>query len=162
MRSWYELAILRFSGELFSSGCQGAETDGRFFPRMQQGFNNFNDMAKLFQRSYGLKEIDPSVDSSAQTWEKAIEEFQETWVKLAGQWGWVSAEEHKKVLEKCAELEKEVDEKKIMIDQLRELLAQEGMGHAELFKHLQDSINEQSAQFHELMRTFGNPEKEQG
>jgi hypothetical protein len=32
MRSWYELAILRFSGELFSSGCQGAETDGRFFP----------------------------------------------------------------------------------------------------------------------------------
>jgi uncharacterized protein YdiU (UPF0061 family) len=151
-----------FLGNYFHQVARGQKQMEDFSQWMQQGFNNFNDMAKLFQRSYGLKEIDPSVDSSAQTWEKAIEEFQETWVKLAGQWGWVSAEEHKKVLEKCAELEKEVDEKKIMIDQLRELLAQEGMGHAELFKHLQDSINEQSAQFHELMRTFGNPEKEQG
>jgi hypothetical protein len=151
-----------FLGNYFHQVAQGQKQMEDFSQWMQQGFDNFNDMAKLFQRSYGLKEIDPSGDSSAQTWEKAIEEFQETWVKLAGQWGWVSAEEHKKILEKCAELEKEVDEKKIMIDQLRELMAQEGMGHAELFKHLQDSINEQSVQFQELMRTFGNPEKEQG
>jgi hypothetical protein len=127
---------------------------------MRQGFDAMNDMATLFRNSYGLP--DPSLDSSsiAPDWQQAISDFQKTFAQFAGQWGWVSSDEHKKALEKCAALEKEIKAHKETIEQLRALLAQKGMGHAELFEHLQNSMNEQSLQFHELMRTIGGPDKE--
>ena len=149
-----------FLGNYFLQVAQGQKQSEDFAQWMQQGFDNLNDMAKLFQRSYGLKEKDTSGDSGLQNWQKAIDEFQEACAKMAGQWGWVSLDEHRKVLEKCVGLEEKIEEQKKMIEQLRELLAQKGMGHAEFFNHLQDSLNEQNIQFHELMRMIGGKDKD--
>ena len=149
-----------FWGNYFLQVAQGQKKMEDFAQWMKQGFNNLNDMAELFQRSYGLKAQKSGGDEGLRNWKNAIDEFQDACTQLAAQWGWISLEEHKKVVEKCAALEEKIEDQKKMIEQLRDLLTQKGMGHTELFKHLQDALKEQSTQFHELMRTIsGTDEK---
>lgn len=127
---------------------------------MQQGFKGLNDMSALFQRSYGLKGPESGGGPDSPEWQKAIADFQQALAQSAGPWGWVSQTEHQKTLEKCSALEKKVQEQQETVERLRELLAQEGRGHAELFKHLQDSLKEQGDQFHELMQGISGSVKE--
>ena len=84
-------------------------------------------------------------------WQKAIEDFQQTLAQLAKQWGWVSQTEYQKVSDRCAALEKQVQQQQTTIKELRTLMEEKGLGYSELFQHLNSSIKEQSEQFHTLM-----------
>ncbi|MBC2744313.1 MAG: hypothetical protein HGJ93_15025 [Desulfosarcina sp.] len=86
--------------------------------------------------------------------------FQNAFAKFAVQWGWVTQTEHQQALEKCAALEKKVQQQQATITQLRDLMAQEGLGHTELFRHLEDSLKEQSNQFQALMESIHSAAKD--
>ncbi len=92
-------------------------------------------------------------------WQKATADFQENFAQIAQAWGWVSQAEHQKVLDRCAELEKDSLQQKATINQLRDLLNQEGLGHTELFQHFKGVFEAQSDQFHRLIKTIEEASK---
>jgi uncharacterized protein YdiU (UPF0061 family) len=122
---------------------------------MRQGFEALNDMGVLFRNSYGSTMPPHDADQNSPSWQQTVSDFQKAFAQYAGQWGWVSQEEYDQAVEERDQLRQKSEEQKKTIEQLRELLTQKGMGHAELFSHLQDSLNKQSSQFQELMRTIG-------
>lgn len=121
---------------------------------MKHGFTGPDDLTALFRRCYGLNAAEPGGALDLQTWQKAIADFQQTFTQLAEQWGWVTQTEHQKILDKCAALEKKVEQQQATITQLRTLLNQEGRGHAELFEIFKGTFEEQSNQFNTLIENI--------
>jgi uncharacterized protein YdiU (UPF0061 family) len=136
--------------------------------RGHQQFENFSallnkgpvDMKALFsfmRRVYGLEEAGGarSGESALSNWNKSLAECQRSLNQFAASWGWVPQAEHQRVLRDCQALQKQVDDQKILIDQLRDLLTEEGHGHTMLVDHLQRSFEEQNRQFQSLMKSIG-------
>lgn len=118
---------------------------------MQQGLKNLEEFADLFQRLYGQKDPLTGENTDSPQRQQVAIDFHQMFAELAGPWGWVTRTEHQKALDRCAELEKTVIEQQAKINQLRDLLTKEGLGHSELFTHFQDSLQEQTRQFNILM-----------
>ena len=121
---------------------------------MKQGYTDADDLAALFRRCYGLNASDTGSAQDPQAWQEAVAEFQNTFTQFAAQWGWVPQAEHQQALEKCAALEKQVEAQQATIHQLRDLLAQKGLGYSELLQHMQGSLKDQSDQFQALMENI--------
>lgn len=147
-RQFYE-----FWGNFFTNAAQGQKNLDDMSTWMKQGFTGADDLATLFRRCYGLKSSEPGDTQDVQNWQRAIADFQQTFMQFGEQWGWVAPAEHQKALEKCAELEKKVQQQEDIISQLRGLLAQEGLGHTELFQHFKGALEEQNSQFQALMES---------
>ena len=154
-RQFYE-----FWGKYFTSVAQGQKQLEDMSAWMKHGFTGTDDITALFRRCYGLNAPESGGALDVQTWQKAIADFQQTFRQLAEQWGWVTQTEHQKILDKCAALEKKVEQQQTTITQLRNLLNQEGRGHAELFELFKGTFEEQSNQFHALMESLGKVGKD--
>jgi hypothetical protein len=147
-------AFYRFWGQLLSDTTQYQKQMEALTHWMKQGFTGDDDLSKLFQRCYGLGTGPEKSAADSRAWEEAIASFRETFDQFVKQWGWVTQAEHQRVLDKCAQLEKTVDTQKETIRQLREVLAQKGLGYTELFEHAKRSFKQQSDQFQALMENF--------
>ena len=141
-----------FWGKFLINVAQGQKQVEEMSTWMKQGFVGADDLTTLFRRCYGLKAPDSASDPQA--WREAVAEFQNTFAQFAAQWGWVPQAEHQQALEKCAALEKQVEAQQAMIQQLRDLLAQKGLGYSELLQHMQGSLKDQSDQFQALMENI--------
>lgn len=145
-RQFYE-----FWGNYFTNVAHGQKQLEDMSAWMKHGFTGTDDITALFRRCYGLNAPESGGALEVQTWQKAIADFQQTFTQFAKQCGWVTQDEHQKIVDKCAALEKEVEQQQATISQLRTLLNQEGRGHAELFELFKGSFEEQSNQFNALM-----------
>ncbi|GAB6194113.1 hypothetical protein [Desulfocastanea catecholica] len=154
-RQFYE-----FWGKYFTSVAQGQKQLEDMSAWMKHGFAGTDDLTALFRRCYGLNTAEPGGALDEQTWQKAIDDFQQTFMQLAEQWGLVSKTEHQKILDKCAALEKKVAQQQTTITQLRNLLNQEGRGHAELFELFKGTLEEQSNKFTALMESISKVGKD--
>lgn len=154
-RQFYE-----FWGNFFTNVAQGQKQLDDMSTWMKQGFSGTDDLTTLFQHCYGLKAPEPDDALGIQSWQKAIADFQQTFAQFAEQWGWVTQTEHQKVLDKCATLEKKVQQQEVTISQLRDLLNQEGLGHTELFQHFKGALEDQGSQFQELMESISKAGKD--
>jgi DNA anti-recombination protein RmuC len=147
-------AFLEFWGKFLINAAQGQKQLDEMSSWMKQGYADADGLAALFRRSYGLKASDAGNDQDPQGWQDAVAEFQHTFAQFAAQWGWVPQTTHQETLDKCAALEKQVAEQQATIRQLRDLLAQKGLGYSELLQHMQGSLKDQSDQFQALMETI--------
>lgn len=143
-----------FWGNYFTSVAHGQKQLEDMSSWMKQGFTGTDDITALFQRCYGLNAPGSGSALDKQTWQKAIADFQQTFTQFADQWGWITQTEHQKILDKCAGLEKKIEQQKATINQLRDLLNQEGRGHTELFEIFKGTFEEQNNQFHSLMESM--------
>jgi uncharacterized coiled-coil protein SlyX len=150
-RQFYE-----FWGNFLINVAKGQKQMEEMTAWMRQGYDDKGDLASLFRCCYG---VPPTNDT--QHWQKAISDFNKAFIQFAAQFGWVAQSEHRKVLEKCDVLEKKVQEQEATIRRLRDLLAQKGLGHTELFDHFRDILKEQTAQFNAFMETIGSAVKEE-
>jgi hypothetical protein len=140
-----------FWGKFLINVAQGQKQVEEMSAWMKQGFTGGDELAALFRRCYGLEAPDAGSTPDPQAWQAAVAEFQNGFAQFAAQWGWVPKDEHQQVLEKCAALEKQTQDQQATIRQLRDLLAQKGLGYSELLQHMQGSIKDQSDQFQALM-----------
>ncbi len=148
-RQFYE-----FWGNFFTQIAQGQKQLEEMTTWINQGFGGTKELNELFQRCYGLSQPKTDDTQASQMWEKAIKDFQQSSAQLAKQWGWVSQTEHQEVLDRCALLEKQVQEQQVTIKELRNLLQEKGLAHTELFQHLNKAIKEQTNQFNALMESI--------
>lgn len=143
-----------FWGKYFTAVAEGQKQLEDMTNWMNKGFSQTDEMSKLFRSCYGLDKPGAENTDSLKQWQKAMADFGENFSRTATVWGWVSQTEHQKVKTRCEELEKEVKQQKATIDQLRDLLNQEGSGHKELAQHLKGVFETQNEQFHKLMKTI--------
>ncbi|MBT8361214.1 MAG: hypothetical protein HKP41_21355 [Desulfobacterales bacterium] len=146
--------FFEFWGNYFTNVAQGQKQIEEISAWMNKGFSGTDDLTRLFRRCYGLDEPEANASLVSQKWQKAITEFQENFSQTANAWGWVTKAEHQQVLDKCAELEKKIQQQQTTISQLRDLLNQEGLGHTELFQHFKNIYEDQSKQFQDLMKSI--------
>jgi uncharacterized coiled-coil protein SlyX len=148
-RQFYE-----FWGTFFTQVARGQKQIEDLNAWVRQGLNGPKELSELFRHCYGLKPSENGSAEALQIWQKAIDDFQQSFDQLAEQWGWVSRSKHQKVLDRCKDLEKQVRHQQQTIEDLRELLYEKGLGHSELFQHLNRGLKEQSDQFHALMESI--------
>jgi hypothetical protein len=154
-RQFYE-----FWGNFFTQMAQGQKQLDELTTWMKEGFGGTKELNELFRRCYGLSPPKADDNQASQIWQKAIKDFQQSSAQLAKQWGWVSQTEHQAVLDRCALLEKQVQEQQVTIKELRNLLEEKGLAHTELFQHLNKAIKEQTNQFNVLMESIHEAFKE--
>lgn len=121
---------------------------------MQQGFTVAGKLNKELLDRLGLSPPEADEPEAFQTWQQTMIGFQQALAPLAELWGWVPRSEHEKILNRCAALEKQVQQQQATINALRTLLDEKGLGHGELFVHLKNALKEQSDQFHALMESI--------
>ena len=148
-RQFYE-----FWGNVFINAARSQKQLEEINTWMQQGVAGFNELTALFQRFYSPQAGETKAAPDAPNFQQALADLKDAFDQFAGLWGWVPQKEHQAVLERCAALEEQVQAQQTTISQLQELLAQEGLGHTELFLHFQKSLKEQSEQFHKLMESI--------
>ena len=154
-RQFYE-----FWGNYFTNVAHGQKQLEDLSAWMKNGFTGNDEITALFRRCYGLNRPEASGVMDAQTWQKAMADFQQTLTQFAEQWGWVTQTEHQKILDKCAAFEKKVEQQQVTITQLRGLLNEEGRGHAELFELFKCTFDDQSNQFNALMKSISKVGKD--
>ncbi len=154
-RQFYE-----FWGNYFTNVAQGQKQLEDMAAWMKQGFAGRDDISDLFRRCYGLSSPESDNAPGLKAWQKAMADFQQTFAEFAEQWGWVSQTEHQRTLDKCIVLEKKIEQQQATITQLRDLLNQEGRGHAELFELFKGTFQEQSNQFNALIKNISDVGKD--
>jgi hypothetical protein len=126
---------------------------------MQQGFKfkGFDDLTEMFRKFYGLEHMEKDTPAYIESWEKASENFLESFKDYLELMGMVPKDEHLSLVKKYEELKEKVAGQEEIIKSLRLLLEEKrAESQEELVKGFQDLIDKQSKQFQETMETFGS------
>jgi len=124
---------------------------------MQQGFKGFDDLTEMFKKFYGLEHMEKDTPAYMDTWEKASENFLNSYKDYLNSMGMVSKDEHLTLIKKYEELKEKAAAQEETINHLRLLLEEKKTeSQEELVQGFQDLIEKQSKQFQETMETFGS------
>ncbi len=126
---------------------------------MQQGFKfkGFDDLTEMFRKFYGLEHMEKDTPAYMESWEKASENFLESFKDYLELMGMVPKDEHLALVKKYEELKEKVAGQEETIKSLRLLLEEKrAESQKELVQGFQDLIEKQSKQFQETMETFGS------
>ena len=124
---------------------------------MQQGFKGFDELTTMFNKFYGLEQIEKNSPAYISTWKKASEYFQKSFKDYLDLMGVISKEEHLALIKKYEALKEKVDAQEETINHLRLLLEEKKTeSQEELVKGFQNLVEKQSKQFQETMESFGS------
>jgi len=124
---------------------------------MQQGFKGFDDLTDMFKKFYGLEHMEKGAPTYMDSWEKASENFLNSYKDYLNLMGMVSKDEHLELIKKYEELKEKAAAQEETINHLRLLLKEKKTeSQEELVQGFQDLIEKQSKQFQETMETFGS------
>jgi len=123
---------------------------------MQQGFKGFDDLTEMFKKFYGLEQMEKDSPAYMDTWEKASENFLNSYKDYLNLMGMVSKDEHLTLIKKYEELKEKAAAQEETINHLRLLLKEKKTeSQEELVQGFQNLIEKQSKQFQETMETLG-------
>ena len=125
---------------------------------MQKGFKfkGFDDLTEMFRKFYGLEHMEKDTPAYMESWEKASENFLESFKDYLELMGMVPKDEHLALVKKYEQLKEKVAGQEEIIKSLRLLLEEKrAESQREVVKGFQDLIEKQSQQFQETMETFG-------
>lgn len=123
---------------------------------IQQGLQGFDELTAMFNKFYGLEQMEKNTPAYTETWKKASEKFLKSFNDYMGLMGMVPKDEHLALIKKYEELKAKVAAQEETINNLRLLLeGKKAESQKELVQGFQDLIEKQSKQFQETMETFG-------
>ena len=123
---------------------------------IQQGLQGFDELTAMFNKFYGLEQMEKNTPAYTETWKKASEKFLKSFNDYMGLMGMVPKDEHLALIKKYEELKAKVAAQDETINNLRLLLeGKKAESQKELVQGFQDLIEKQSKQFQETMETFG-------
>ena len=124
---------------------------------MQQGFKGFEELTAMFNKFYGLDQLEKDTPSYMETWKRASENFLTSFNDIMGQMGMVTTNEHQALVKKYEELKEKVAAQEETINRLKLLLEEKKTeSQEELVQGFQDLIEKQSKQFQDTMAAFGS------
>jgi len=123
---------------------------------MQQVFKGFDELTAMFNKFYGLEQIERDTPAYMETWKKTSENFLQSFNDCIGLMGMVPKDKHLALIKKYEELKEKVAAQEETINHLRLLLEEKKTeSQKELVQGFQDLIEKQSKEFQETMETFG-------
>jgi BMFP domain-containing protein YqiC len=122
---------------------------------LPRGFFNLQDFTTLFQKAYGLEQVEQNHPDYLKIWKKAEENFRESFQDYLNLLGAVPREEYLALAERYEKLKEKVAQQEETIRQLKILLEEKGMGLAVANLEFQELIKRQGDQFQELLKGFG-------
>jgi hypothetical protein len=124
---------------------------------MQQGFKGFDDLSEMFKKFYGLEHMEKDTPAYMDIWEKASENFLNSFKDYLNLMGMVSKDEHLTLIKKYEKLKEKAAAQEETINHLR-LLSEEKKieNQEELVQGFHDLIEKQSNQFQKTMETFSS------
>ncbi len=123
---------------------------------IQQGLQGFDELTAMFNKFYGLEQMEKNTPAYTETWKKASEKFLKSFNDYMGLMGMVPKDEHLALIKKYEELKAKVAAQEETINNLRLLLeGKKAESQKELVQGFQNLIEKQSKQFQETMETFG-------
>lgn len=124
---------------------------------IQQGFKGFDELTAMFNKFYGLEQMEKDTPAYTESWEKASENFLESFNNYLNIMGLVPKDKHLALIKKYEELKEKIAAQEETINHLRRLLKEKKTEtQEELIQGFQDLIEKQSKQFQETMETFGS------
>jgi uncharacterized coiled-coil protein SlyX len=149
--------FLEFWGNLLIHTAKEQKRIEDLFKWMQQGFKGFDELTAMFNRFYGLEQVERDTPAYMETWEKASENFLQSFNDYIGLMGMVPTDKHLALKKKYEELKEKVADQEETINHLRLLLEEKKTeSQKELVQGFLDLIEKQSEQFQETMETFGS------
>ena len=125
----------------------------------QRGIFSFQDYSQLFKTSYGLDQVKEDSPDYFSIWNKAAENFQESFKEYLHIFGVVPREEYADLARRHEELQAKVAEQEETIKLLRLLLEEKGLGLAATSLEFQRLIEKQGEQFQKLIQGLGESVK---
>ena len=123
---------------------------------IQQGLQGFDELTVMFNKFYGLEQMEKNTPAYTETWKKASENFLKSFNDYMDLMGMVPKDKHLALIKKYEELKVKVTAQEETINNLRMLLeGKKAESQKELVQGFQDLIEKQSKQFQETMETFG-------
>jgi hypothetical protein len=124
---------------------------------MQQGFKGFDEFTEMFKKFYGLEHMEKDTPAYMDVWEKASENFLNSFKDYLNLMGMVSKEEHLTLIKKYEKLKEKAAAQEETINHLKLLLEEKKTEtQEELVQGFHDLIEKQSNQFQKTMETFGS------
>jgi uncharacterized coiled-coil protein SlyX len=151
--------FLEFWGHFLINAAEGQRQLEDMAKWMAQGLEGVGELSRMFQKFYGLNGTDEDSTQYLKEWQRAVEEFQKSFMEYLGLMGVVSKEEYLSLVKKYEELKTRIAEQEETIAHLRMLLDQKGTGEETVMQTFQDLMKKQADEFQELMENVGQLSK---
>ncbi len=147
--------FLEFWGNLLLNAAKGQEHLDEVTRCIREGFKGFDQQLSLLRKCYGLKGEAESSPDNAEIWSKEASDFQNSYREFLGIMGLVPKEEYLALEEKYEALKEKLNSQEETIRHLKMKSSTSEVDAAEFIKGFDQLIKEQSTQFQELMKSFG-------
>ena len=154
--------FLEFWGKALLQAAQNQKQLEDLAKWCQRGIFSFQDYSQLFKTSYGLDQVKEDSPDYFSIWNKAEENFQESFKEYLHIFGVVPREEYAELARRHEELQAKVSEQEETIKLLRLLLEEKGLGLAANSLEFQRLIEKQGEQFQKLIQGLGESAKPEG
>ena len=151
--------FLEFWGKALLQAAQSQKQLEDLAKWCQRGIFSFQDYSQLFKTSYGLDQVKEDSPDYFAIWNKAAENFQESFKEYLHIFGVVPREEYADLARRHEELQTKVAEQEETIKLLRLLLEEKGLGLAATSLEFQKLIGKQGEQFQNLIKGMGESVK---
>ena len=122
---------------------------------LPRGFLGLQDFTKLFRNSYGLNEVAEDSPDYLAMWKKAETDFRESFKDYLNLLGGVPREEYAALARKNEELQAKIAEQAEIIEHLRKLADEKGLGLEATTVEFQRLIKKQGEQFQQFLQGLG-------
>jgi tetratricopeptide (TPR) repeat protein len=147
--------FLEFWGHALLNTARGQKQLEELAKWLPRGFFNFQDFTTLFQKAYGLDQVEQDSPDYLKIWEQAEKTFLDSFHEYLNLLGAVPREEYAALAERYEKLKEKVVQQEDTIQHLKKLLEEKGMGFAVANLEFQELIKKQGDQFQELLKDFG-------
>jgi len=121
----------------------------------QQGFWGLPEYSQLFKAAYGLDKTAEDSPEYFTLWQKAEENFRESFKDFLKLMDLVPREEYDALARRCEDLEAKIAEQEETLRYLRLLAEEKGMGLEATTMEFQKLIKKQGEQFQEFIKGMG-------
>jgi hypothetical protein len=122
---------------------------------LPRGFLGFQDFTQLFKTSYGLNEVAEDTPDYLALWKKAEADFRESFKDYLNLLGGVPREEYIALARENEKLQVQVAEQAELIENLRTLADEKGLGLEATTMEFQTLIKKQGEQFQQFLQGLG-------
>ena len=154
--------FLEFWGKALLQAAQSQKQLEDLAKWCQRGIFSFQDYSQLFKTSYGLDQVKEDSPDYFSIWNKAEENFKESFKEYLHIFGVVPREEYATLARQYEELQAKVAEQEETIKLQRLLLEEKGLGLEATSLEFQKLIEKQGEQFQKFIQGLGEVVKPEG
>lgn len=130
--------------------------DELFNSLTKKELTNMNNLSEMFRSVYGLDKLSEQSSEYNVMAKRAIQDFQESFQEYLTSMGYVTKEEHIKLIEKYERLKEKCSDQEETIKHLKMLMDNKGTDHrGDVIKSLQSIIKDQTNFFQKMMSDMG-------